>query len=46
MQRLTSLCSVLNDMEPIGVLNHVFVLREVCTIYVHCEVDMHDMLAF
>ncbi|AQK38748.1 brick3 [Zea mays] len=28
MQRLTSLCSVLNDMEPIGVLNHVFVLRE------------------
>jgi len=32
MQRLTSLCSVLNDMEPICVLNHVFVLREVCTI--------------
>ncbi|KAM0900486.1 hypothetical protein ACQ4PT_020617 [Festuca glaucescens] len=28
MQRLTSLCSVLNDMEPICVLNHVFVLRE------------------
>ncbi|KMZ72374.1 hypothetical protein ZOSMA_166G00750 [Zostera marina] len=27
-QRLTSLCSVLNDMEPIRVLNHVFVLRE------------------
>ncbi|KMZ57975.1 hypothetical protein ZOSMA_7G00040, partial [Zostera marina] len=27
-QRLTSLCSVLNDMEPICVLNHVFVLRE------------------
>lgn len=30
MQRLTNLCSVLNDMEPICVLNHVFVLREVC----------------
>jgi len=29
MQRLTNLCSVLNDMEPICVLNHVFVLREV-----------------
>lgn len=28
MQRLTSLCSVLNDMEPICVINHVFVLRE------------------
>ncbi|CAD6343994.1 unnamed protein product [Miscanthus lutarioriparius] len=28
MQRLTSLCSVLNDMEPICVLNHIFVLRE------------------
>ncbi|KAK6240355.1 hypothetical protein SCA6_005744 [Theobroma cacao] len=28
MQRLTNLCSVLNDMEPICVLNHVFVLRE------------------
>ncbi|KAL5232560.1 hypothetical protein ABZP36_031336 [Zizania latifolia] len=28
MQRLTSLCSVLNDMEPICVLNHVFILRE------------------
>ncbi|KAJ4785686.1 transcription activator [Rhynchospora pubera] len=28
IQRLTSLCSVLNDMEPICVLNHVFVLRE------------------
>ncbi|KMZ65311.1 hypothetical protein ZOSMA_32G00950 [Zostera marina] len=27
-QRLTSLCSVLNDMEPICVLNHIFVLRE------------------
>jgi hypothetical protein len=32
MQRLTSLCSILNDMEPICVLNHVFVLREVCTV--------------
>lgn len=29
LQRLTNLCSVLNDMEPICVLNHVFVLREV-----------------
>jgi hypothetical protein len=29
MQRLTNLFSVLNDMEPICVLNHVFVLREV-----------------
>lgn len=29
MQRLTNLCSVLNDMEPVCVLNHVFVLREV-----------------
>ncbi|KAK2995146.1 hypothetical protein RJ640_002399 [Escallonia rubra] len=29
MQRLTNLCSVLNDMEPICVLNHVFVLREI-----------------
>ncbi|KAK9156253.1 hypothetical protein Sjap_003733 [Stephania japonica] len=28
MQRLTNLCCVLNDMEPICVLNHVFVLRE------------------
>ncbi|GMI87865.1 GNARLED, NCK-ASSOCIATED PROTEIN 1 [Hibiscus trionum] len=28
MQRLTNLCSVLNDMEPICVLNHIFVLRE------------------
>lgn len=28
MQRLTNLCSLLNDMEPICVLNHVFVLRE------------------
>ncbi|XP_073299631.1 protein NAP1 isoform X1 [Primulina huaijiensis] len=28
IQRLTNLCSVLNDMEPICVLNHVFVLRE------------------
>ncbi|KAL4201241.1 hypothetical protein AMTRI_Chr02g257710 [Amborella trichopoda] len=28
MQRLTNLCSVLNEMEPICVLNHVFVLRE------------------
>ncbi|XP_077244449.1 transcription activator isoform X2 [Tasmannia lanceolata] len=28
MQRLTNLCSVLNDMEPICILNHVFVLRE------------------
>nr|KYP58933.1 Protein NAP1 [Cajanus cajan] len=28
MQRLTNLCSVLNDMEPICVLNHVFILRE------------------
>ncbi|XP_047335582.1 protein NAP1 [Impatiens glandulifera] len=28
MQRLMNLCSVLNDMEPICVLNHVFVLRE------------------
>lgn len=28
MQRLTNLCSVLNDMEPICALNHVFVLRE------------------
>ncbi|CAN4080362.1 unnamed protein product [Withania somnifera] len=28
MQRLTNLCSVLNDMEPICVLNHVFVPRE------------------
>ncbi|XP_038970393.1 probable protein NAP1 [Phoenix dactylifera] len=28
MQRLTNLCSVLNDMEPICVMNHVFVLRE------------------
>ncbi|KAL6561854.1 histone chaperone [Orobanche gracilis] len=28
MQRFTNLCSVLNDMEPICVLNHVFVLRE------------------
>ncbi|GFS42969.1 transcription activator [Actinidia rufa] len=28
MQRLTNLCSVLNDMAPICVLNHVFVLRE------------------
>ncbi|PON42584.1 Nck-associated protein [Parasponia andersonii] len=28
MQRLTNLCSILNDMEPICVLNHVFVLRE------------------
>ncbi|PKA52561.1 putative protein NAP1 [Apostasia shenzhenica] len=28
LQRLTSLCSVLNDMEPICILNHVFVLRE------------------
>ncbi|KAL0398123.1 UNVERIFIED_CONTAM: protein NAP1 [Sesamum radiatum] len=28
MQRLTNLCLVLNDMEPICVLNHVFVLRE------------------
>jgi adenosine/AMP kinase len=52
MQRLTSLCSVLNDMEPICVLNHVFVLREVCTIYVHWEeVNMHvwepyNMLGF
>lgn len=33
MQRLTNLCSVLNDMEPICVLNHVFVLREVCKKY-------------
>ncbi|KAJ6761387.1 MEMBRANE-ASSOCIATED PROTEIN HEM, partial [Salix purpurea] len=28
MQRLTNLFSVLNDMESICVLNHVFVLRE------------------
>ncbi|KAJ6761156.1 MEMBRANE-ASSOCIATED PROTEIN HEM [Salix purpurea] len=28
MQRLTNLFSVLNDMEPICVLNHVFVLSE------------------
>ncbi|KAM1792377.1 hypothetical protein FF1_036107 [Malus domestica] len=28
VQRLTNLCSVLNNMEPICVLNHVFVLRE------------------
>ncbi|KAL2524781.1 Protein NAP1 [Abeliophyllum distichum] len=28
MQRLTNLCSIMNDMEPICVLNHVFVLRE------------------
>ncbi|KAH9315390.1 hypothetical protein KI387_024017, partial [Taxus chinensis] len=28
VQRLTSLCSALNEMEPICVLNHVFVLRE------------------
>lgn len=28
VQRLTSLCSVLNEMEPICILNHVFVLRE------------------
>lgn len=33
MQRLTNLCSVLNDMEPICVLNHVFVLREVNFVY-------------
>jgi NCK-associated protein 1 len=32
MQRLTSLCSVLNDMEPICVLNHVFVIPEVCIV--------------
>jgi hypothetical protein len=29
IQRLTNLCSILNDMEPICVINHVFVLREV-----------------
>ena len=34
MQRLTNLCSVLNDMEPICVLNHVFVLREYMREYV------------
>ncbi|KAJ6764543.1 MEMBRANE-ASSOCIATED PROTEIN HEM [Salix koriyanagi] len=28
IKMLTNLCSVLNDMEPICVLNHVFVLRE------------------
>nr|AAC61824.1 unknown protein [Arabidopsis thaliana] len=28
IQRLTNLCSILNDMEPICVINHVFVLRE------------------
>ncbi|CAA3011100.1 NAP1 [Olea europaea subsp. europaea] len=28
MQRLTNLCSIMNDMEPICVLHHVFVLRE------------------
>jgi len=28
VQRLTSLCSVLNEMESICILNHVFVLRE------------------
>eukprot|EP00252_Welwitschia_mirabilis_P021329 TRINITY_DN5452_c0_g1_i3.p1 TRINITY_DN5452_c0_g1~~TRINITY_DN5452_c0_g1_i3.p1 ORF type:complete len:1244 (-),score=247.08 TRINITY_DN5452_c0_g1_i3:983-4714(-) len=28
VQRLTSLCSVLNEMEPICIMNHVFVLRE------------------
>ncbi|EPS71603.1 hypothetical protein M569_03148, partial [Genlisea aurea] len=27
-QRLINLCSVLNDMEPICVMNHVFILRE------------------
>jgi NCK-associated protein 1 len=32
MQRLTSLCSVLNDMEPIYVFNHVFVIPEVCIV--------------
>lgn len=37
MQRLTNLCSVLNDMEPICVLNHVFVLREVCIL--RCYLD-------
>ncbi|KAI5398356.1 hypothetical protein KIW84_063952 [Lathyrus oleraceus] len=34
MQRLTNLCPVLNDMEPIYVLNHVFVLREYMREYV------------
>ncbi len=29
MQRLTSLCSVLNEMEPVRVVNHMFVPREV-----------------
>ncbi|KAG0587429.1 hypothetical protein KC19_2G163800 [Ceratodon purpureus] len=28
VQRLTSLCSVLNEMEPLRVLNHMFVPRE------------------
>lgn len=41
MQRLTNLCSVLNDMEPICVLNHVFVLREVSLHFssVNCSLD-------
>lgn len=37
MQRLTNLCSVLNDMEPICVLNHVFVLREVSASFQLCK---------
>jgi NCK-associated protein 1 len=29
MQRLTSLCSVVNQMEPLRVLNHMFLPHEV-----------------
>lgn len=32
VQRLTSLCSVLNEMEPLRVLNHMFVPREVTSV--------------
>jgi hypothetical protein len=33
MQRLTSLCSVVNQMEPLRVLNHMFLPREVQSLF-------------
>jgi hypothetical protein len=39
VQRLISLCSVLNEMEPLRVLNHMFIPQEV-----HVYADMGGMI--